>query len=140
MNAEKKYAVIQDVEYYDGDCQHPKGWSVSVATYSDEKGEFPCIGTIEECQEWLYEIYNGRIYLNNGEAGKSYRIAEVMDDDAIYQAWLDTYISWDGCPEGDDYDVNTEWAETKTYEDKGLLYINHPNNYNGLIVDLSTEV
>ena len=32
MNAEKKYAVIQDVEYYDGDCQHPKGWSVSVAT------------------------------------------------------------------------------------------------------------
>ena len=139
MDAEKKYAVIQDVEYYDGDCQHPKGWSVSVTTYADDKGEFPCIGTLEECQEWLDEIYNGRIYLNHGEAGKSYRIVEIIDDNADYQSWLDTYVSWTDCPEGDDFDVNTEWAETTTYNERGQIYISHPAAPYGLIVDLSTE-
>jgi hypothetical protein len=139
----KKYAVICDTEYYGGDCQHPKGWSVSVATYADEKGESPCIGTLEECRAWLDDIYDGRIYLNHGEAGKSYRIAEIIDDDAIYDSWIDSQ-SWDGCPyeepkNEEEHGANCEWAETKIYGNKGYLYINHHTNYNGLIVDLSTE-
>jgi hypothetical protein len=140
MESPKKYAVITDTEYYGGDCQHPKGWSISVATTADEDGETICIGTLDECKIWLDEIYAGRIYLNHGEAGKSYRIAEIIDGDADYQSWLDSYISWSDCPAGDDYDVNTEWAETTTYNERGQLYIDHPAAPFGLIVDLSTEV
>lgn len=133
---DKLYAVIEDTTYYDGDCQHPQGWRISIASIGSEDGEDYCIGSIEECQDWLDRIYDGHIYLNHGEAGKSYRIAEIIDDNADYQSWIDSITNWDGCPEGDDYDINTAWAESQAYNNNGHLYINHPQGYYGLIVDL----
>lgn len=140
---EKTYAVIQDVEYYQGDCQHPKGWSIDIATYADEAGEFACIGTKEECQEWIDEIDRGNIYLNHGEAAKVYYVVEIADDDVDYQTWLDGQ-DWDRCPFEDPQDdeqiaANCDWAETKNYNNDGLLYIGHPDKYNGIIIDLSTK-
>lgn len=136
---EKKYAVVEEVEYYDGDCQHPKGWNISVATYADKEDytEYPCIGTREECEKWLADIYDGRIYINNGEASKIYYIAEITEEDACHQTWLDT-IDWEGCPseDGSDYNANVQWAETMIRDIKGNLHINHPENYYGLIVSL----
>lgn len=137
---ERQYAVLQDVGYFGGDCQHPSGWRLTVATVTDNGYETDCIGTLEECRDWLEELNNEATYLSHGQASKSYRIAEVLDDDADYQGWLDG-IDWDGCPsdDGSDYDANTAWAEDMAYNDDGVLPIAANNSSRLLLVDLDPE-
>lgn len=137
---ERKYAVIEDVGYYDGDVQHPSGWKLSVATLQDEGNEIDCIGTSEQCEEWLEEINDEPTYLSHGQASKSYRIAEILDDDADYQGWLDS-LDWEGCPskDGSDYDANTAWAEDRAYAQDGVLPIEANNSSRLLLINLTVE-
>ena len=120
----EEYTVIEDVSYYGGDCQHPSGWELTVATVNNEGNEEDCIGTLEECREWLDILNDKHTYLSHGQAGKSYRIASIEDEDADYNSWLDG-VDWDGWPseDGSDYDANTSWAEDKAYRHDGILPI-----------------
>lgn len=132
---EKKYAVIRDTEYYQGDSQHPEGWGVAIATICDESGEETCIGTLDECQAWEERLADESVYLSGNQAGYSYRVVEVIDDSANYQDWLDS-VDWEGCPEGQDYSADCRWAEECAYDTGGYLYVDNPAVYNGLIIDL----
>jgi hypothetical protein len=138
---ERRYVVIEDVGYYDGDVQHPSGWQLSVASLTDNGDEIDCIGTLEECEGWLEDLNDEPTYLGHGQASKSYRIAEILDDDADYQGWLDGE-DWDGCPseDGSDYDANTAWAEDRAYQNDGILPIAANNSSRLLLIDLSPEV
>ncbi|OGF47014.1 MAG: hypothetical protein A2231_03135 [Candidatus Firestonebacteria bacterium RIFOXYA2_FULL_40_8] len=137
---DKRYAVLRDAEYYGGDVQHPQGWEITVAILSDEEGETICIGTLDECSDWMGTLDDERHELSHGMAGYHYRIAEVLDDNAEYNHWTDAYVSWDGCPEGDDQETNCAWAEDEAYNNDGILYIANPTSSYGIIVDLSTEI
>jgi len=114
------YAVIKDVEYYAGDCQHPAGWDASIASIEDDSGVEACIGTHDECEAWLDEIHAGRVVLGHGEAGKSYRIVEVLDESA-------------------DTDEMSEEERSKEYDRNGTIVVPHPYNYYGVRVDLGGE-
>lgn len=133
----RQYAVLEDVGYYANDCQHPSGWRLEVATITDKGNETDCIGTLEECVDWLGELNDETTYLSHGQASKSYRIAEILDEDADYQGWLDG-LDWDGCPseDGDDYDANTAWAEDRAYTNNGILPIASNNSSRLLLIDL----
>lgn len=137
---EKKFAVLENATYYAGDCQHPSGWALSVATIVDRGAETDCIGTREECEEWLEQLNDEPTYLSHGQAGKSYLIAEIVDDDADYQTWLDG-LDWDGCPseDGSDYDANCAWAEDRAYQKDGILPIQHNNKSGLLLINLTVE-
>lgn len=137
---ERRYAVIEDVGYYDGDVQHPSGWRLSVATMPDNGNEVDCIGTLEECEAWLEELNDAPTYLSHGQASKSNRIAEILDDEADYQGWLDG-LDWDGCPseDGSDYDANTAWAEDRAYRQDGILPIPANNSSHLLLIKLTVE-
>lgn len=138
---EKRYAVLEDVGYYGGDVQHPSGWRLTVATIADNGNETDCIGTIDECNEWIEELNDGPTYLSHGQVSKSYRIAEILDDDADYQGWLDG-VDWDGCPseDGSDYDANAAWAEDRSYNNDGILPIASNDSSRLLLVDLSPAI
>ena len=116
---DKQYAVIEDVEYYQGDCQHPKGWELKIATMivigTGRNQELKCIGSLEECERWLENLRQGPTYLGHGQAGKTHWIAEVIaedmnyrDEDMNYQDWIESLNDWDGCPseDGSDYNAN----------------------------------
>ncbi|MDP2815990.1 MAG: hypothetical protein Q8O19_04860, partial [Rectinemataceae bacterium] len=62
----------------ENDMQHPSGWNLSVAIRTDNGDETDCIGTREECEEWLEELNDEPTYLSHGQASKSYRIAEIL--------------------------------------------------------------
>ena len=138
MTDDRQYAVLEDVTYYHGDIQHPMGWRLSVATIQDGGDEVDCIGTLDDCNDWLAQINDPPTYLSHGQAGKSYRIAEILDDDADYQGWLDSR-DWEGCPseDGSDYDGNTQWAEEQAYNNDSILPIASNNSSRLLLVDLS---
>ena len=101
---ENNYVVLDNASYYAGDCQHPSGWELTVAQVDDED----CIGTLAECEEWIDQLNDGISYLAHGQAGISHHIAEIVDDAADYQSWLDG-VDWTGCPgSNDDYDDNNK--------------------------------
>jgi hypothetical protein len=137
----EKYAVLEHVEYYGGDVQHPSGWGLEVATITDNS-QYPtdvvCIGSLDECQVWLEQLNAAPYYLSHGQAGQWYSIAEVLDDDTDYQSWLDS-LDWEGCPseDGSDYDANTAWAEDRAYYNKDILPIQYPGNSKLVLVNLT---
>lgn len=136
---EEKYAVLADVGYYGGDVQHPQGWSLSVAAVSDgDSDAIECIGTLDECKNWLEQLNDEPTYLSHGQASQSYRMACIVEEDTDYQHWLDTYVDWDGCPseDGSDYDANVAWAEQQAYDNDGILPV-HGAGYYPILVDLS---
>ena len=118
---DKQYAVIEETEYYKGDCQHLKGWELKIATMivigTGKNQELECIDSLEECERWLKDLRQGPTYLGHGQAGKSYWIAEVLNEDMDYQDWIESLNDWDGCPseDGSDYSANCEWAEDQAY-------------------------
>ena len=117
----KKYAVITVIGYYQGDVQHPRGWDIKIANISNEEGETNCISTLDECKSWLDDISDNDNYLGYGQASKYSIIVEIIDDDIDYQSWLDTYVDWDSCPGGNNYDINCAWAEQQAYDNKDTL-------------------
>lgn len=138
METTEKYAVIYDIEYYQNDIQHPRAWEVGIEEI--RFGEV-CIGTLEQCSEWLEEIYDGRIYLNNGEAGKSYRIAKIVEEDSDFNSYIDS-MDWNNCSFDDpkdeeEHQKNIDWKLTEIYNAKGYLYVSDPKGYYGYVVDLS---
>jgi hypothetical protein len=146
---DRQYVVLHDTQYYAGDCQHPQGWSLDIATYRDHEScaDRPCIGTLAECESWEVEINDGPYYMGHGVASGHTRIGEIVDQDADYQGWLDS-VDWDGCPSSDgaDYDANTAWAEDQAYATDGVLPIAGPLSARGgnakgygslILVDLS---
>jgi len=124
MNEQPQYVVLADTSYYLGDYQYPDGWRLTVAQVCEEGSYTDCIGTLEECQEWLEELNDAPTYLANGQAGETYRIARVLCEDANYQSWLDCQ-DWEGCPspDGEDYEANCRWAENAAYESNGELCV-----------------
>lgn len=105
-------------------------------TYAVLKKITYCIGTLAECQDWMEALNDTPTYLSHGQAGKSHRIALILDDDADYQSWLDG-VDWADCPgDDDDYDGNTIWAEDRAYEFDGILPV-QGNDGRLLLVDLA---
>ena len=128
----KQYAVLKDVTYYGGNCQHPSGWGLSVAAVNGDD----CIGTLQDCKDWLDMLDDAPTYLDHGEAGKSYRIAEILDDDADYQSWVDA-VDWSDCPgNDDDYDGNCAWAEQIAYDNNEQLVIAQSDCSRLMLIDL----
>lgn len=133
---EEKYVVLQDIEYYGGNCQHPDGWELRIETDGDGR---ELVGSLEDCKDWMDEITDRPTYLSHGMAGYTHRIARVVDDNATYQDWLDL-VDWEGCPgDPDDYDDNCQWAATRAYETDDVIYIDSQTNSGGYIVDLNTD-
>ena len=129
---DKQYAVIEETEYYKGDCQHLKGWELKIATMivigTGKNQELECIDSLEECERWLKDLRQGPTYLGHGQAGKTHWIAEVIAEDMNYQDWIDGISDWVGCPaednedwigypseSSDKYDETCEWAEDQAY-------------------------
>ncbi len=134
----QQYAVIRDTSYYQGDCQHPRGWTVEIETIHPQ--EEICIGTLKECEGWKEELESERCTFCHNEAGYTYKIVKVIESNIDYQHWLDAYVDWDGCPseDGSDYDANCDWAENQAYENDGTLFVfGYPYDYIGHVIDLS---
>jgi hypothetical protein len=134
----KTYAVLIDTGYYADDCQHPNGWELDVAMIPGE--DTPAMGTLAEVARWMEEIDAEPTCLPHGAASCVTRIAEVVDDRADYQGWIDNVDSWDGCPspDGDDDDANTAWAEDQAYQSNGTIPVSVDWQYDPILVDLSS--
>jgi hypothetical protein len=131
---DKTYTVIKDIKYYTGDCQHPNGYSITIARMSDLCNDLVCIGSMTECLGWLATLTSERQYLGHAEVSYDYRICDVVDNNADYQTWLDNYVDWDGCPSGD-YDDNCVWAAVENYKNNGVVPIDDSNG-RLLLIDL----
>ena len=139
---ENEYVVLKDTQYYSGNCQHPRGWGLSIASVYDNEQEIGCIGTLDECHNWTDILNAGNTYLGYGEAAYHYRIAEIDNgyNNPDYQEWLDQ-VDWDGCPneDGSDYDENCTWAEDQAYNSNGVIIVADDNCCN-YIVHLSPAI
>ena len=142
---DRTYAVLIDTGYYDGDCQHPSGWSLRIAE-RDVAGHGQriehVIGSLADCQAWIAEEEEGPTYLAHGEVSQTLRIAEIVDRDADYQGWIDTIANWDGCPspDGSDYSANCAWAEDQAYQADGVLPVVANDGRELYLIDLSPIV
>ena len=111
-NAEKKYAVIEKEEYYDG------SYKVRMIELCETK----------ECALELAEEKNNEpYYLSHNQHTGYFRAVEIDDDQANYQTWTDAQ-DWEGCPVEEptckeDNAENCTWAEEKAFESGISIYV-----------------
>ena len=116
--------------------------TVSISTYYGDTPDKAMVEefftTKKEAEESLADSYP--LMLGNNEAGRTYQVCEILEEDACYQTWLDGR-EWDGCPieepeNDEEHGANASWAEQKSIDEGGLLPVAHYNKHGLFLVEL----
>lgn len=64
--------------------------------------------------------------LDDGQTELWFNVAEVLNDNADHETWLDS-VDWKHCPAGGHFDDRRQWALEKAIKDGGTLPVEHPD-------------
>lgn len=125
------FAVVEKIEFYQG----------HLGDY--DKYRLISVCETKEAAKAIEEDLNSEPYtLKHGQASGHYSTAEIVDDNADYDAWVDSQ-DWNGCPseDGSNYDANVEWAERRSFESGEGYYLANAqdldgNDYRDMIINI----